>query len=293
MTDERAAKRRRLKGLDTGSLAKILEGLHQSLCTLLETPSGGEAGFKEVPIHHLEEEFEQHWHLRFDARSIGEPNTASFLRRFPSVFNVRSNGLHLVVSPVEAPNFEQAAEVGLERPGNARDAAPSADFAVSFAEQVASLLVNLVAEERKSGGAPLTFQYANYEVVQDLLARLRDGGSREEENELLNTLLDPKPPIKEDQRDRDRERDREREERERNQRDQHDDRDQDRDDRDHGRDWRQHDDRDRGHQNRPPPPPRPDKRGSDGRSLCRQFQSGRCTYGENCKFLHERDPDRW
>jgi len=292
MMEERPAKKRRLKGLDASSLAKLLEGMHQSLCRLLESPAGGEARFKEVPVHHLEEEFEQHWHLRFDARAIGEPSTAAFLRRFPQVFNVRSNGLHLVVSPIEAPNFEQAAEVGLERPDTGREVASSGDFAANFAEQVASLLVNLVAEDRKSGGAPLTYQFANYEVVQDLLSRLRDGGSREEENELLNTLLDPKPPpSKEDHRDRDRDREREREDRDREERDrnQH----NEHDDRDRGRDY---DDRDRGRgpPERPPPPPfRPDKRGSDGRSLCRQFQSGRCTYGENCKFLHERDPDRW
>merc|ERR1712187_664397 len=131
----------------------------------------------------------------------------------------------------------------------------------------------------KAGGAPLSFQYANYEVAPDMFARLRDGGSKEEQNSLMEVLLDPKPPaVKENKNegedDRDRERDRE-------------DRDRPRDDYDRPRD-----DFDSG-------PPRGKGGGmrSDqkvqGRSVCRQFQrDGRCSYGDNCRFVHQGEDGR-
>jgi len=308
--EERPTKKRRLKGLDVPSLIKLLTGLHQSLEKLLES-SVSVKGEKatEAPVRHLEEEFERHWRLRFDSRAVGEPNTVSFLRRFPQVFNVRSNGFQVVVSPVEDPNFEVAAEVGIEHADSSRDAmAKHQEFAVAFGEQVAAFIVNLVAEERKSGGAPLGFQYAQYEVVQDLLSRLKDGGSGDEVPE-LSSLLDPKPPApKEDPRRQMRHQE-------------HDDRDQE--NREPPREIENSGGGggDRGDYREPPPRrpeqhtgnrqqgghqgggggnrqqrqqgPGPDKRSGDGRSLCRQFQSGRCTYGDNCKFAHEKDPDRW
>jgi len=302
--EERPAKKRRLKGMETDSLTQLLTGLHQCLERLLEFAAGAKTDKEaspttEVPVPHLQEEFERHWRLRFDARALGEPNTASFLRRFPGVFTVRSNGFQLMVKPGEDPNFESAAEVGIEQ-SDSKDAS-NEDFSVGTAEQMAALLVNLVAEERKSGGAPLNFQYASYEVVQDLLTQLRESDSSNDGKELLNTLLDPKPAAKEEPRRN-------------NDRDNHDRRSPDRQD-------RMPPIQDRGS---PPrgmggPPPRRDdfnggrrdggygggmrsggggdnmqrdKRGSDGRSLCRQFQSGRCTYGDTCKFVHETDPDR-
>jgi len=311
--EERPTKKRRLKGLDVPSLIKLLTGLHQSLEKLLE--STGTKGEKatEAPVQHLEEEFERHWRLRFDSRAVGEPSTVSFLRRFPQVFTVRSNGFQVVVMPVEDPNFEVAAEVGIEQAADSsRDSmAKHQDFAVTFAEQVAAFLVNLVAEERKSGGAPLNFQYAQYEVVQDLLTRLKDGGA-EDDKELVNALCDPKPPPREEPRRQVRHQE-------------HDDRDQEHREPPRALENSAHDNR--GDHREPPPRRRDDnpgqrynsghsggygdrgggkggkgggrdqqqgfdKRGSDGRNLCRQFQSGRCTYGDNCRFLHEKDPDR-
>jgi len=315
------AKRRRLKGLDATGLSNLLSGLHGCLQRLVDVPGADALEIKEAPMHELEEEFERHWRLRFDAKAMGEPSTASFLRRFPNVFKVRSNGVQLVVEPVASPNFEAAAESGLDRTASANETpAETGDFAVGFGEQVAAMLANVVSEERKSGGAPLNFQFATYEVVQDLLMRVRDGGSREDETALLTALTDPKPaPPKEEPPP------------ERRNYGGHDDRDR-RDDFDRDRD------RDSNNFNNLPPPPShrndfgggrndygggrndygggrndygggrndygggrndyggkgggggkgQDRRGSDGRSLCRQFQSGRCTYGDSCKFLHER-----
>eukprot|EP00812_Abedinium_dasypus_P012586 NODE_6097_length_530_cov_254.037895.p1 GENE.NODE_6097_length_530_cov_254.037895~~NODE_6097_length_530_cov_254.037895.p1 ORF type:complete len:144 (-),score=26.71 NODE_6097_length_530_cov_254.037895:81-512(-) len=138
-----------------------------------------------------------------------------------------------------------------------------------------ALLASLIAEERKLTGAPLVYQYASFGIVQDLLSRLRHGGSAEEKREFMASLLDPKPPvIKEDPPPRERDF--------------------------LGPPLRppsmgvQFDGpAGPGGNRRPPPGPvvhRSDRRGSDGRSLCRQFQSGRCTYGDSCRFMHELGP---
>merc|ERR1712187_470839 len=144
-------------------------------------------------------------------------------------------------------------------------------------------LANMVAEERKAGGAPLSFQYANYEVAQDLFARLRDGGgSKEEQNNMMEILLDPKPPSAKEEAAREQ-----------------DDRDRDRDDRDGGYDRPTNRDRERDDFEPPRRPPERNYGGmrSDqkfqGRSVCRQFQrDGRCTYGDACKFVHQGEDGR-
>jgi hypothetical protein len=282
---------RKLKGLDVMSLTHLLGGLHHCLTRLLEDlpvpvaktdEEKKPSKIVEVPLQHLEEEFERHWRLRFDARAVGEPNTAAFLKRFPEVFGVRSNGFQIMVKPKEDPNFEEAAEVGMEQADVQSDIMP--DFTTSCAEQVISLMVNLVAEERKSGGAPLNFQYASHEVVQALVGKVRDGSSREEQNELLNTLLDPKPQpvLKEEPRRQERRRSESADRggqaiRDRSPRRSSPPR---RDDFMGGKGSGNYSDR---------PQQRVDRRGNDGRSVCRQFQAGRCTYGDSCKFAHELD----
>lgn len=200
---------------------------------LAEAASSG-AQIQEVPILELEAEFERHWCLRFDSRALGEASTAAFLDRFPDVFKLRSNGVYLLVSPVSEPDFEQAARGGLLRKNQVQRAkidellhqltlgaseeetedllvalemthwlAPSvysdriSDFAVGFGEEVAALLANLVSEERKSSGAPLSYQFAKFEVVEDLLSRRRvefNGGPKGDTKDLMAALLDPKPP---------------------------------------------------------------------------------------------------
>lgn len=304
--EERPTKKRRLRGLDVVSLMQLLTGLHQCLERLMEFSAGVKTDKEDsqpadVPVQHLEEEFERHWRLRFDACAVGEPNTSAFLRRFPGVFKVRSNGFQTVVAPVEDPNFEDAAQVGIEKPGTAQESEAQPDFSVGYADQVASLLCNLVADERKSSGAPLNFQFANYEVIQDLLSRLRDG-SRGDEDTLLNALLDPKPPDrKEEQR------------RQHQERQLADDMERDRPlpimNHDRDQDFGPRGDRGPPRHDNFDGPRRygggkgggggggggnfnPDRRGGDGRSVCRQFQAGRCTYGDTCKFAHEKDPDR-
>lgn len=276
---ERPAKKRRLKGFDTASLTKLLIGLHQCLRRLVDRPR--EPSDKcdkplEVPVLCLKDEFERHWRLKLDAQAMGEPNLAAFLRRFPGVFKIRTAGCFTLVAPAEAPVFEQAAEEGMEWLDSKKEPrAEPFDFAVGFAEQTAALLANLVAEERKAGGAPLSFQYANYEVISDLLTLVREGNGEETQtNSLLEALLDPKPaqpkPVETNYND--------------DRRDDH-----RGGDRDYGASGGNF-----GAMPPPaaPPPPmgggmRSDRRGSDGRSLCRQFQSGRCSYGDSCKFLHE------
>ncbi|CAE7793508.1 Clec4e [Symbiodinium microadriaticum] len=192
---QRPAKRRRLKGLDANSLEKLLRGLHQCLRRIVDSLPDAAAGpnGKEAPVQALEEEFERHWRLRFDARAMGESGTASFLRRFPSVFKARSNGVEVLVAPLEDPNFDDAAAAGLERAAPEDKSFQVDGFAASFGEQVIAALANLVAEERKPGSVPLNFQYASFEVAQELLTKLKDGGNREEEDELINALLEPKP----------------------------------------------------------------------------------------------------
>eukprot|EP00747_Dinoflagellata_sp_TGD_P072270 gnl/TRDRNA2_/TRDRNA2_157408_c4_seq6.p1 gnl/TRDRNA2_/TRDRNA2_157408_c4~~gnl/TRDRNA2_/TRDRNA2_157408_c4_seq6.p1 ORF type:complete len:408 (-),score=72.39 gnl/TRDRNA2_/TRDRNA2_157408_c4_seq6:54-1196(-) len=309
-------KKRKLKGLDASALAKLISGIHQTLRRLAEAPSSDKPnGVGEAPVSALESEFAKYWGLNFDVQAMGEPSTASFLSRFPEVFRLRSNGVQMMVAPIDAPNFEQAAESGMDRAVEVRDSGLSTEYAVSFGEQIMALLVNLVAEERKLGGAPLNYQFANYAIVQECSAGLRDGQSKEDLSKLIGDLMDPKPHIPEPPRpNRDR--------------DEHDNRDGDRmRDRDRSRD-RSRDrgrgrSRDRDFHRRPgsPPPdfrgggdfrgrgdfgggnfrsddfrggggrrggPGPDRRGNDGRSLCRQFQNGRCTYGDTCKFAHER-----
>jgi len=302
--DGRPAKKRRLKGLDTQHLTQLLTGLHQCLDSLLELLPAAKsekedepAKPREVPLQHLEEEFERHWHLRFDAKAVGELNTTDFLKRFPEVFRVRNNGFQIMVSPAEDPNFEDAAEVGMERAETQSEPAP--DFTTSCAEQVISLLVNLVAEERKSGGAPLNFQYTSYEVVQDLLSKTREGGTPKEQSDLLNTLLDPKPlVVKEDPPHRNFDRDRqERRRSESPDRNQPALRDRDPSPRGRQPSPRRNDFDDRrgkggGGGKGGGPSFQADRRGNDGRSLCRQFQSGRCTYGDSCKFAHESENER-
>merc|ERR1712232_1337723 len=113
----------------------------------------------EVPLAYLEEEFERQWQLRFDARALGAPTSAAFLRRFPNVFHLRCNGFQMLVSPAEAPNFEQAAEDGMYCADNPQDAqVTDHEFAANLAEEVPSRLINLVAEAWKAGGAPSPFK---------------------------------------------------------------------------------------------------------------------------------------
>jgi len=268
-SDPPPPKRRKLKNLDVEKLSKLLMGLHHCLKRLVERTVDGEKPEEpvQVPLLALEEEFERYWQLRFDPRAVGEVSTAGFLRRFTDVFTVRNDGIQLTASPAEDPNFEQSAEVGIEMASRIEHAS-EADFATSLGEWVAASLANLVAEERKASGAPLSYQYANYEVVSDLLSRTRDGTSKEEQAGLLDTLLDPKPPAptqapekmnKEVEHDREEFRDR-------------------------GDQGGFQNDGNRGkgggmRSDRPPPP---------GRQFCRYYQrDGRCTYGDNCRFVHD------
>jgi len=276
--EEPAMKRRRLKGVDTAALTKLLLGLHQCLRRLVDLP-GREAGededesatLGESPVHSLEEEFERHWRVKFDARAMGEPNVVSFLQRFPEVFKMRSNGIYMMVSPMDAPNFEAAAEAGMEGLEVKSESGPACDFRASCAEQLVALITNFVAEDRKSQGADLPFQFASYEILQDLFSKLRDG-SIDDSSELLSAILDPKPVIPKEPEIIP--------------------------------------EPDMGKGDFPPmgpglddfpgdhPPPakgKGKKKGADGKlrpaqgkgSLCRQFQTGRCTFGANCRFVHE------
>lgn len=291
---QRPAKRRRLKGMDVPSLTKLLTALHQCLARLVDLGRGADQGvaFTEVPLLCLEEEFFRHWRIRFDARAMGEPNTATFLRRFPDVFHLR-HGVQLMVAPAAAPNFDEAAEAGMEQP-ESNASGTGTEFAVACGEQVVALLANFVAEDRKSSGAPVSFQYASFELVQELFSKLRDStnGDDSDQRQLLEAVLDPRPPSREDPPAPPPPRD-PRGDFERDFRDfsgppmgfDVDGKGKDRFDRDR---WA---DRDRWNQDRRGPPGyRPDRRGSDGRSLCRQFQNGRCTYGDTCKFVHEMAP---
>ncbi|CAE7297217.1 Clec4e [Symbiodinium natans] len=277
---QRPAKRRRLKGLDANSLEKLLRGLHQCLRRIVDSMPDGSG--KEAPVHALEEEFERHWRLRFDARAMGESGTASFLRRFPAVFKVRSNGIEVMVTPLEDPNFDDAAAAGLERTAPEDKGFQVDGFAACFGEQVIAAIANLVAEDRKPGSVPLNCQYASFEVAQELLTKLKEGGGRDQEqNDLLASLTEPKPQVPKQE------------------------------------EFPREDPL--GHlpptmgpgppgpppfpgPGPGPPPPGPPMGGpmgggdwkgkggfgKGGSRICRQFQFGRCTWGENCRFIHER-----
>mmetsp|Transcript_114 Transcript_114/g.166 ORF Transcript_114/g.166 Transcript_114/m.166 type:complete len:370 (+) Transcript_114:112-1221(+) len=272
-------KRRRLKGVDTTSLTKLLHGLHQSLRRIIDSRGEEEESavrLNEAPVHSLEEEFERHWRVRFDARAMGEPNTVSFLRRFPEVFRLRGNGIYTMVSPLDAPNFEAAAEGGMDRAEVPRETQLQVcDFRASYAEQLVALLTNFVAEDRKSHGAALPFQFVNHDILQDLFSKLRDG-SIEETAELVDAILDPKPVIIKEEMPTVRH--------------------EGKGDFPGQMALHDHDFMDDAPPEIPPKGKgKGKKKGADGKfrpatgkgSLCRQFQTGRCTFGANCKFVHE------
>lgn len=310
VAEEPAPKKRKVKGaLEAGPLSKLLQGMHLALQQITKPPSK-----PETAVNGFEDQLRKYWRTHFDVRAMGDNNMVGFMRRFPSVFNMKNNGVELVVSPMEAPDFDKAAEAGIEPIRGPSEHA--CKFSAGMGEHVLALIVNLFAEEKKAGGHALHYQYAPFAVCEDFLTRIQqfeDGLDDDVTKHLLDTICDPRPqpPARAEQNTSWDSHDR---------RDDHqwDRKDQDRDWRDN-RDWRNrddgprgrgpnfydrhsgHDDRDRERyddrrDNRPKQRDnreyRSDVRGSDGRSLCRQYQYNKCTYGDQCRFLHEYAKDQ-
>jgi len=321
---EPPAKKRKIKGaLEVPQLSKLLQGMHAALQHLTSPPNK-----PETSVNGLQNQLKRYWKTNFDAKAMGDTSMVGFLRRFPGVFSVKSNGLELVVSAMEAPDFNQEAENGLEPSRGLPEYA--CKFSSGVSEHVLAFMANLISEEKKVGGHVLNYQFAPFAIYEDFLTRIREDEDALDDQDtliLLDSVCDPRPqprePVQKDDFD---DHHKNRNQGWQDRKDQHWKNDHDwdrgrdrRDDRDggprgrgpnfynrggddnYGRDryrndrnddddrpWRRDNKRD-GPGNREY---QSDKRGSDGRSLCRQYQFNRCTYGDNCRFLHEFDPER-
>lgn len=317
---EPPAKKRKIKGaLEVDKLSKLLQGMHLALQQMTRPPNKPEAR-----VNGFEDQLKKYWKTNFKATVWGDTNMVAFLRRFPGVFNVKSNGLELLVSAVETPDFDKEAVDNVEPNRGIPEYA--CKFSSGLGDHVLAFMANLISEEKKVGGHVLNYQFTPFAICEDFLTRIREDEDALDDNDtmfLLDTLCDPRPQPPQNvsrddwptQRDDDRGKDwQDRKDWQAN-RDWKDNRDWRNDDRDRDggprgrgpnfydrgggdnydrrrddddRPWRR-DNRGGGNKDNQF---RPDRRGSDGRSLCRQYQFNRCTYGDKCRFLHEYDAER-
>merc|ERR1719240_392301 len=183
-------KKRKVKGaLEAAPLSKLLQGIHLALQEMTRPPKKPQVGMTS-----FEDQLQRYWRTHFDFRAMGDTNMVGFMRRFPSVFNVKSNGVELAISPAEAPDFDKAAESGIE-PNRAPIEHPT-KFTTGMSEHVLAMIVNLISEDKKAGGHVLNYQYAPFAVCEDFLAHTQEKENGVEDDDtktLLDTICDPRP----------------------------------------------------------------------------------------------------